>query len=316
MRSRLIGFTLAVAGGLCGQLFGLAQAGEPVDWAGLNPEIQGATYTNSSTECLECHEEFMQKFTYSIHGRALPNGGCESCHGPMSKHMEAPRQQPALVVSMKKLSAEQSAEVCLSCHEGGKAGEPKGPIRMNWHVSTHSSAGNACIDCHNPIGVDDPVLAKETQTKVCFACHQDKRAASFKRSRHPVREAKVVCSDCHDPHGSAATSQLVKNTVNETCYQCHAEKRGPFLWEHSPVREDCTICHDPHGTTEDRMLKVRSPFLCQQCHNEGYHPSSLYSATGIPEFEGGAQQVLGKSCRNCHNVIHGSNHPSGSRFTR
>lgn len=316
MYNRLLGITLAVAGILLGQLTAPALAGEPVDWAGLNPEVQGATNTNSSSECLECHEEFMQKFAYSIHGRALPGGGCESCHGPMSKHMEAPRQKPALVVSMRDLTSEQSAGVCLSCHEGGKAGGPKGNIKVNWHVSSHSSAGNACIDCHNPIEVNDPVLAKETQTDVCFTCHQDKRAASFKRSRHPVREAKVVCSDCHNTHGSAATSQLVKNTVNETCYQCHAEKRGPFLWEHSPVREDCSICHDPHGTTEDRMLKVRSPFLCQQCHSEPNHPSGIYSATGIPEFDGAAQQVLGKSCRNCHNVIHGSNHPSGSRFTR
>lgn len=288
-----------------------------VNWAELNPDVKGATYVNNSSKCLECHEEFMQKFAYSIHGRSLPNGGCENCHGPMSKHLEAPRQKPVLTVSLKKLKGEQSAQICLQCHEGGKAGGPKGDIRMNWHVSTHAAVGNACLDCHKPVATDDPVLARDTQTKVCFTCHQDKRAASFKRSRHPLREGKVVCSDCHNPHGSASGStQLVKNSVNETCYQCHAEKRGPFLWEHAPVREDCTICHDPHGTNEDRMLKLRSPFLCQQCHNESYHPSTLYSAAGIPEFNGAAQQVLGKSCRNCHSVIHGSNHPSGSRFTR
>ena len=291
-------------------------AAEKVDWGALNPEVKGATNTNNSGECLECHEEFMQTFTYSKHGRALPNGGCESCHGPMSKHMDEPRREPALVVSMKKLTAEQSASVCLQCHEGGALDGPAGNIKMNWHVSNHSSAGNACIDCHDPIGMDDPILTKTTQTKVCFSCHQDKRAQSFKRSRHPLREGKVVCSDCHNPHGSAGPTQLVKNSVNETCYQCHAEKRGPFLWEHAPVREDCSICHDPHGTTEDRMLKVRGPFLCQQCHNEPYHPSALYSAADIPDFGGAAQQLLGKNCRACHNVIHGSNHPSGSRFTR
>jgi DmsE family decaheme c-type cytochrome len=295
---------------------GLSQAAEAVDWESLNPAVRGSTYTNSSSECLECHEEFMQTFAYSIHGRALPGGGCESCHGPMSKHMDAPRQQPPLVVSMKNLDAEQSASVCLSCHEGGEGSGPKGDIRMNWHVSAHSAGGNACVTCHNPIGMDDPVLARDTQSEVCFTCHMDKRAKSFRRSRHPVREGEVACSDCHNPHGSAGPTQLVKNTVNETCYQCHAEKRGPFLWEHAPVREDCTICHDPHGTTEDRMLKVRGPFLCQQCHDEGYHPGSLYSGAGVPDFGGAAQQLLAKNCRACHNVIHGSNHPSGSRFTR
>src|SRR3990167_8995179 len=75
----------------------LQSQAEDVNWAALNPEVAGATNTNSSSECLECHEEFMQTFAYSIHGRSLPNGGCESCHGPMSKHIEAPRQEPALV---------------------------------------------------------------------------------------------------------------------------------------------------------------------------------------------------------------------------
>jgi DmsE family decaheme c-type cytochrome len=217
---------------------------------------------------------------------------------------------------LKKLNAEQTASICLQCHEGGKKGGRKGDIRMNWHVSNHAAAGNACITCHDPVGMNDPVLAKETQTAVCFNCHQDKRAQTFRRSRHPIREGKVVCSDCHNPHGSAGPSQLVKNTVNETCYQCHAEKRGPFLHEHAPVREDCSICHDPHGSTQPRLLKVRQPFLCQQCHGEAFHPGSLYSGADLPAFGGAAQQLLGKSCINCHSVIHGSNHPSGARLTR
>jgi DmsE family decaheme c-type cytochrome len=137
-----------------------------------------------------------------------------------------------------------------------------------------------------------------------------------RRARHPVREGKVVCSDCHNPHGSPGPRQLVKNSVTETCYQCHAEKRGPYLWEHQPVREDCTNCHNPHGSNQFRMLKVRQPFLCQECHGEAYHPATFYSGDDIPPAASPAQQVVGRSCTNCHSVIHGSNHPSGSRFTR
>jgi DmsE family decaheme c-type cytochrome len=128
-------------------------------------------------------------------------------------------------------------------------------------------------------------------------------------------EGKVICSDCHNPHGSAGPQQLARNTVNEVCYQCHAEKRGPFLFEHQPVREDCTNCHNPHGTNQPRLLAVREPWLCQQCHGEPSHPSRLYSGTGIPP-NGAVEQLLGRSCTNCHSVIHGSNHPSGSHFFR
>jgi DmsE family decaheme c-type cytochrome len=289
---------------------GTSRAGD-VDWEALNPAIKGATLVNSSEQCVECHEEYMRTFGMTKMGRTLPSGGCESCHGPMSKHLDAPRQEPPLVVSFDKkagLTPSQKASVCTQCHEDG--------IQINWQMSQHASADNTCTNCHNIMEMNDPVLIRTTQTQVCFQCHQDKRAQMNRRARHPVREGKVVCSDCHNPHGSPGPRQLVKNSVTETCYQCHAEKRGPYLWEHQPVREDCTNCHNPHGSNQFRMLKVRQPFLCQECHGEAYHPATFYSGDDIPPAASPAQQVVGRSCTNCHSVIHGSNHPSGSRFTR
>lgn len=285
-----------------------ADKAKEVNWAAFNPDITGATFVESSTECLECHEEYMRTFAMTSMGRSLPNGGCESCHGPMSKHLDAPRQKPALVVSQKNLTPEQGNSICTACHTAG--------IQLNWQMSSHAAAGNTCTSCHSIMSIEDPVLTRTTQIKVCFACHKDKRAQMNRRSRHPMREGKVICSDCHNPHGSAGPTQLVKHSVVETCYQCHAEKRGPFLVEHQPAREDCTICHNPHGSVVTRMLKVKEPFLCQQCHSEGYHPSTLYSASGIPGQAGAAQQILGRSCTNCHVQVHGSNHPSGQRLTR
>src|SRR6185295_13376446 len=88
---------------------------------------------------------------------------------------------------------------------------------------------------------------------------------------------KVKCSDCHNPHGSTGEKMLVGNSVNETCYKCHAEKRGPFLWEHAPVAESCLNCHKPHGSTNEKLLIVRKPMLCQQCHSQSQHPTTLYA---------------------------------------
>ena len=119
------------------------------------------------------------------------------------------------------------------------------------------------------------------------------------------------------PNGSIGPVSLKKFTVSETCFQCHAEKRGPFLWEHPPVRDKCTNCHTPHGSSQPRLLKARAPWLCQQCHLATFHPSDLYAGSALP---GGSQsdmsRLLVKSCLNCHPKIHGSNHPSGVRFTR
>jgi DmsE family decaheme c-type cytochrome len=127
----------------------------------------------------------------------------------------------------------------------------------------------------------------------------------------------MSCASCHNPHGSLAPNLLIKASLNETCYICHQEKRGPMLWEHAPVREDCSICHDSHGSNHLSMLKLKPPYLCQTCHSNVFHPSTLFDATELPGGAGTAQRdILGKACLNCHSRIHGSNHPSGTRFTR
>ncbi len=279
------------------------------DWVAIDPDLQGATFVHSSEKCMQCHQEYIEKFSMSKMGRSLPSGSCEDCHGPMSKHLAEPRHKPAYVVSFMhgKLTTDQKSSVCLQCHQDGQ--------QMHWQTSIHASAGNTCINCHKVMAMTDPVQDRLDQSNVCFTCHMDKRAQMHERSHHPILDGKVVCSDCHNPHGSAGPYQLVKNTVNQVCYQCHAEKRGPFLWEHQPVREDCTNCHNPHGTNNPRMLKVKMPYLCEQCHGEAYHPATLYTGTGIPP-NGAAQQMLGRACTNCHSMIHGSNSPSGSHFLR
>ena len=111
----------------------------------------------------------------------------------------------------------------------------------------------------------------------------------------------------------STSQEVTRASTSETCYTCHQDKRGPFLWEHEPVRENCSGCHDPHGSHHDYMLTTRSPLLCQRCHIATRHPTSLYDATqaGVAN-----NRLFNKGCANCHNTIHGSNHPSGKMFLR
>ena len=117
----------------------------------------------------------------------------------------------------------------------------------------------------------------------------------------PLREGKMTCTNCHNPHGSVTEALLKEASINDTCYKCHAEKRGPFLFEHAPVRESCVNCHDPHGSTNDFMLKVSRPRLCQQCHGVGHGLGSGFNAV----------QTSDARVRNCHTEVHGTNSPSG-----
>ena len=147
----------------------------------------------------------------------------------------------------------QNNSICLACHERGD--------RTYWNGSTHETRGLMCSNCHTVMKnvTRKFQLNAAFAPDTCFQCHKDKRAQNYFSSHMPVREGKITCSNCHNPHGSATEAMLRENSVNDNCYKCHAEKRGPFLWEHNPVRENCLNCHDPHGSTKMAMLKVQSP---------------------------------------------------------
>ncbi len=284
--------------------------------------------------CTRCHDESEQTPILSIYQTKHGVKGdprtptCQSCHGESEKHLKGDpsvkgRAAPDVVfkkgvygVSDDKLRSSQ----CLTCH--------KGTERTNWDGGLHQRNQLACNDCHKTHQPADPVQQKKTQTAVCFTCHKDQRADSHKISSHPIDIGKVVCSDCHNPHGSAGPRMLRKNTVTETCYTCHAEKRGPFLWEHQPATEDCTNCHTPHGSNISPLLKSRAPFLCDECHDGPHNSQAPYgvNAAGIQAGAGFVanatnpkapnSNAVGRACMNCHVMIHGSNSPAGAFLHR
>jgi DmsE family decaheme c-type cytochrome len=237
------------------------------------------------------------------------------CHGASKAHL-APavggkRADPDIMFGGPTASpVSKQNETCQGCHETS--------TRIHWKGSRHETENLSCTSCHSLHTQSDPIMNNVTQTDVCVTCHKGRRAELLRPSTHPMREGEMSCSDCHAPHGGTGPKLLVKDTINETCYTCHAEKRGPFLWEHAPVREDCSLCHKSHGSVNAALLKSRQPWLCQQCHMAAQHPSTAYSGTGLPGATkpSGAQQLLGKSCANCHPQVHGTNHPSGARKTR
>ena len=279
--------------------------------------------------CVECHDEADAPELLAIgktrHGMTGDSRTptCSSCHGKSDAHVDykGKDKPPSPDISFgkkSKTSAQARSETCLNCHNGGN--------NLHWQNSAHAANDVTCASCHSVHKQKDKVRDKLEQVEVCFACHKTQRAESSKASHHPTKEGKVVCSSCHNPHGSTGPKQLIKNTVNETCYTCHTEKRGPFLFDHPVASDNCLNCHNSHGSNQPALLKTRQPYLCQQCHDFTRHPGSPYSGTGLPASAGGnpanalgnsgAQQLLLRSCGNCHTQVHGSNHPSGARQTR
>lgn len=266
----------------------------------------------TTTVCADCHDEVVSDFALGVHGRAFrfddtyATGTCESCHGDGTAHVEA--GDGSSIVVPTELPPAEIERTCMSCH-GDQAAQ------AHWKGSVHQRRGVTCLTCHSIHAHPEPdsMVATGLRTEVCYSCHQEVRSEMRKVSHHPVREGKMTCTSCHDPHGTLTPGNLRAATVNELCYDCHTEKRGPFLWEHPPVRENCLNCHTPHGSNHLKLQSTSVPFICQQCHLNTRHPGSLYDATRLPTLENpasGSNRIFNRACVDCHAAVHGSNHPS------
>ena len=273
------------------------------------PDGAPATYVGSDV-CAACHGEVADQLTETPHGKnafsRLSSQGCEACHGPGSAHAEDP-DNPALHPRVDKLSVSRQSAVCQSCHRGSS--------QFFWPGSEHQKRNLSCLSCHSvhSFKSENAQLKAASTTESCLTCHKDVRAEMFKSSHHPIREGKMSCADCHNPHGAQTAKMIRAASVNDQCYTCHTEKRGPFLWEHPPVRESCMSCHTPHGSNHIKLQKTSVPYLCQQCHANTRHPGTLYDAARAPTLENpatGSNRLFNRACLDCHAAVHGSNHPS------
>jgi DmsE family decaheme c-type cytochrome len=271
-----------------------------------------ADYVGSDT-CLGCHDDAAKHLAGTPHWKmANPRSpaadkGCESCHGPGSRHIEDPSDD-ATIRKFPKMQPREVSATCLTCHAKG--------THALWEGSTHDVRNLSCITCHsvhNPVAARAQLKAAD-EPALCFSCHRTQVLKMSRVSHMPVAEGKMTCTSCHNPHGSTNVRLLkVGNWVNESCVSCHTEKRGPFLFEHAAGRESCITCHDPHGSSSEKMLVARPPMLCQRCHIGSRHPSTIYDGVAL---QARSNRLIGRGCINCHQNIHGSNHPSGQTLTR
>jgi DmsE family decaheme c-type cytochrome len=279
--------------------------------------------THNCLSACHFHDKIKQDFDASTMGAqmstksGMPLVDCESCHGPGSlavagitpeKVAEDAKQgkQTACdyktLIDLKELPAPAQSLICLKCHSGASVF-----TLHNWSVSTHAINDVSCFDCHNVHMGPDLTVRRAEMENMCERCHQDVKAEFSMPSHHPVREKKIFCTNCHEPHGSVNEKQLRKPTVKEVCTQCHGEKEGPFLYEHAENTEDCVSCHSPHGSVNNNLLKIAVPFLCMQCH------------VTHPPLDNASKGTYFTRCTDCHTQIHGTDIPSAfsnkGRFT-
>ena len=254
-------------------------------------EIPGAEKAGSE-QCQQCHSEPAANYRKSFH--SMQDIDCEQCHGAGSLHVAAGAYSKEKMISFRDRSAEASNGVCLSCHA-------KSEHVRNWFSGAHQAQDLKCIDCHTIHGdAKTEQRAFESRLQLndnCLRCHKTQAAQADLPYHHPIREAKISCVDCHDPHGGDAGNNLNSANTNDLCFKCHAEYQGPFSYQHPPVNESCLKCHSAHGSPNQNLLEVSQPALCLQCHSAHHNGASL---------------PLVDRCTNCHNAIHGSDTPSAT----
>jgi DmsE family decaheme c-type cytochrome len=272
----------------------------------MQKTAQGETKAAGAELCKDCHEAQYNSYSKSKHskkgfaGAPANKSDCIACHREGVTHLEAGGGKGAGgIVSLngKNVSAETKDAACLSCHASGKN-------LAFWDMGKHKKNDVSCTSCHSIHG------KKVAQVESCTGCHKDVKKDINRTSHHPIIEGKVKCNDCHNPHGALSHGMIQAENVNQLCYKCHADKRGPWMWEHAPVEENCQTCHTPHGSRTSKLLVERVPNLCAECHfTASGHTTSF--GIGRSGFLGPSpsNRVMARSCLNCHNAIHGSNHP-------
>lgn len=210
---------------------------------------------------------------------------------------------------------------CATCHEDVVKRQ-----KLSTHYGTMLGSGaskdaqeESCEACHGPGSLHvessgEKKLITRSSTEACFSCHMDKRAQFDLQFHHPVVEGRMSCADCHQVHEMSAQAGGATSLKrpNEACFKCHKEFKGPYVFEHDPMREGCQVCHEPHGGVYEKLLVADQNALCLRCHWEQATNTADGQLGGVkhgvkPGAGGDYTIGEGEECIDHHRSVHGSN---------
>ncbi len=165
--------------------------------------------------------------------------GCESCHGPASKHVVNGRK--------KAIEVNLNSEPCYICHDN----TPTHAVGRSWASSNHAAmlkssiaANNAeCRPCHN--------------TSAFIAYNKNKAMPDYSKV---ASMSSISCVACHDPHDGTTVNQLrllaFDSLANGFRPPSNVGGKGRL----------CMTCHRGRENSRDRVEQQ------QKTWSDGFHP--------------------------------------------
>lgn len=251
---------------------------------------------NWNSMCAECHVTNYKK-NYSTDNYSFASSyseigvGCESCHGPGSRHVEIAKRSSKEQSLEEKPTKLKNSILSLNAK---KIPSPK-PLRALVGVDLKRSQDQveACAQCHSRRA---PLTAQHIHGKALADTHRVNlleaglyhpdgqildevyEYGSFMQSK--MYKAGVTCSHCHDPHNA----NLLSDTKT-LCLSCHqAESYNTPKHHHHKLGTQgaqCINCHMPEKVymsvdgrrdhsfripMPERSNSLNSPDACKSCH--------------------------------------------------
>lgn len=269
-----------------GQRWYHLQADEKIDPE--HPFFWTRHFQNANSRCIECHstnvrKNFKQKSSSFDTEWSDIGVGCESCHGPASRHIELANTD-RLKVDSSGFSKTEKSRLSWEFRGTDNIASPSG--------SKDQSYVDTCGGCHSrraSFGDVKPLAPYHDQYRLAlldqglyFADGQINDEVfvmgSFLQSK--MQRKGVTCNNCHNVHSGKLIAE-----GNALCTQCHKASSFDTLAHHrhqaGSTGAQCVNCHMPerlymsvdlrrdHGfSIPDPGLSITSnaPNACTSCH--------------------------------------------------
>jgi predicted CXXCH cytochrome family protein len=248
------------------------------------PEEMPKTKTGDAT-CDGCHTTGFNAAKDKESGRWVGQKvelgiGCESCHGPGSKHVVM--KSKTSIVNPAKLNAVQQDQLCGQCHsrvtnkQENELSNPLGFVPGNtdlqrrvkfWDYSSnpknfwvngfsgknqqqyhdvqfsgHTKAGVTCITCHDVHSTRKGYAQLRTEkNNICLQCHE---ASTEMYKGSAMAKAGVGCTDCHMAKIANRSDATQKNKNHWDVSSHTFAVVMPQAADKLKTKSSCDACHE------------------------------------------------------------------------